>query len=227
MYKGEFKLIVNNFKKLYSTYNKKPFRFLFVVYIIYLVSFFLIDKWPNRDYYIIHSKIDDIIPLYKPAILIYCSWFLMLVLPFIFLLKKKAYNDLWNIAVPMFSAMFISLIIYIFWPTALEIRPEYLSGNDVFTYLLKQIEAIDAPNNVCPSIHVSTSMIIDYQFSKSINMQDDSKRLSRIGFRILNISICISTMLVKQHSIIDVLAGIIMAIVICFLYNKYARLEKG
>lgn len=203
-------------KNIKRIYDQNPLKFILAVYAVYLVRFFSMEKLPNRNYHIIYSKLDDYIPFYKPAILVYSSWFLMLVIPFVYLLKRKSYDDLYNIIIPMFATMFISLIIYVIYPTALDIRVTDITGNDICSWIIRKIQGIDAPNNVCPSIHVSTTVIIYNQFRKILK---DNKK-SKVFFLLWSVGICASTMLVKQHSIIDVVCGIILAHVILFVFNK-------
>lgn len=207
-------------RKLRELYDENHLKLILELYAVYLLGFFLLEK-RDVNYNIIHSSLDDKIPFVKSAILVYCAWFLILVIPFVYLLRKKSYDDLWNVVIPMFMAMFISLIIYIFWPTALDIRPKSIEGNDLCAWILRRIQSIDAPNNVCPSIHVSTSVIIDHQFRRTSLMRE--KKIGKVCFCILNIGICISTMLVKQHSIIDVISGVFLAYIIVFLFNKINR----
>ena len=203
-------------KNIKRIYDQNPLKFILEVYAVYLVWFFAMEKIPNRNYHIVYSKLDDYIPFYKPAILMYSSWFLMLVIPFVYLLKRKSYDNMYNIIIPMFLAMYISLIIYVIYPTALDIRVTDITGNDICSWIIRKIQGIDAPNNVCPSIHVSTTVIIYNQFRKILK---DNKK-SKAFFLLWSVGICISTMLVKQHSIIDVVCGIILAYVILFAFNK-------
>lgn len=203
-------------KNIKRIYDKNPLKFILEVYAVYLVWFFAMEKIPNRNYHIVYSKLDDYIPFYKPAILMYSSWFLMLVIPFVYLLKRKSYDNMYNIIIPMFLAMYISLIIYVIYPTALDIRVTDITGNDICSWIIRKIQGIDAPNNVCPSIHVSTTVIIYNQFRKILK---DNKK-SKAFFLLWSVGICISTMLVKQHSIIDVLCGVVLAYAILFVFNK-------
>ena len=203
-------------KNIKRIYDKNPLKFILEVYAVYLVWFFAMEKIPNRNYHIVYSKLDEYIPFYKPAILMYSSWFLMLVIPFVYLLKRKSYDNMYNIIIPMFLAMYISLIIYVIYPTALDIRVTDITGNDICSWIIRKIQGIDAPNNVCPSIHVSTTVIIYNQFRKILK---DNKK-SKAFFLLWSVGICISTMLVKQHSIIDVVCGIILAHAILFVFNK-------
>ncbi|MDU1399809.1 MAG: phosphatase PAP2 family protein [Finegoldia magna] len=203
-------------KNIKRIYDQNPLKFILEVYAVYLVWFFAMEKIPNRNYHIVYSKLDDYIPFYKPAILMYSSWFLMLVIPFVYLLKRKSYDNMYNIIIPMFLAMYISLIIYVIYPTALDIRVTDITGNDICSWIIRKIQGIDAPNNVCPSIHVSTTVIIYNQFRKILK---DNKK-SKAFFLLWSVGICISTMLVKQHSIIDVVCGIILAHAILFVFNK-------
>lgn len=203
-------------KSIKRIYDKNPLKFILGVYAVYLVWFFSMEKLPNRNYHIVYSKLDDYIPFFKPAILMYSSWFLMLVIPFVYLLKRKSYDNIYDVIIPMFLAMYISLIIYVIYPTALDIRVTDITGNDICSWIIRQIHKIDTPNNVCPSIHVSTTVIIDNQFRRIFKNNNKLKIL----FLLWSVGICISTMLVKQHSIIDVSCGVVLAYVILFVFNK-------
>lgn len=73
---------------------------------------------------------------------------------------------------------------------------------------------MDTPTNVCPSIHVFISFIIDQALQKCRVLSGDQNRWKRILIRLWDIAIIISTMFLKQHSIIDVIAGVLVGIVL-------------
>lgn len=78
----------------------------------------------------------------------------------------------------------------------------------------------DTPTNVCPSIHVYNSIAIHMALSQSYALREHKG--IRTGSLVLCILICLSTMFLKQHSIIDVGCAILLYI---FYYMIVYRSE--
>ena len=89
----------------------------------------------------------------------------------------------------MFSGMTIFLIICTVFPNGLNLRPEVFTRDNFCIELVKRIYQTDTPTNVLPSLHVYNS---------------------------LSILIIMSTMFLKQHSVVDVVAACVMAY---FMYS--------
>ena len=71
--------------------------------------------------------------------------------------------------------------------------------------------ATDTPLNVCPSIHVFNSVTLMMAYYRSHIFEEPSRRWMRPASAVLCVSIIASTVLLKQHSCIDVLLGILLA----------------
>ncbi|MCC8103980.1 MAG: phosphatase PAP2 family protein [Clostridiales bacterium] len=86
---------------------------------------------------------------------------------------------------------------------------------------------MDAPVNVCPSIHVSSSVSIALVTAKSKLFKEHRGRKAAII--VLMILISISTLFVKQHSVIDVVCGAAVSLVLyVFAYHtNWRKLLKG
>jgi membrane-associated phospholipid phosphatase len=95
-------------------------------------------------------------------------------------------------------------IVWAIFPTGVK-RPGLLKENNVFNRLLNQIYAHDGDVNACPSSHVFTSLISSYWLASFIPN-------SAILIYLVGIAISLSTIFTKQHYYIDVIAGIIWAI---------------
>ena len=80
----------------------------------------------------------------------------------------------------------------------------------------------DTPTNVFPSIHVYNTCATLYSILIS-----DAELFQRKWFRtfsiIVTVLICLSTMLIKQHSIVDVVGAIIMFFIVAALVQLYHK----
>ena len=59
----------------------------------------------------------------------------------------------------MFTGMTICLLIYTVLPNGLQLRPAVVRDN-LLARIAGMLYAIDTPTNVCPSIHVSSTVAI-------------------------------------------------------------------
>jgi membrane-associated phospholipid phosphatase len=96
--------------------------------------------------------------------------------------------------------LFIAYATYLLFPVSLE-RP-HLTVSSFHTWLLS-LEYLDKSYNDFPSLHVAVSWL-------AVHASQVSRR-SRIGLALLAASISISTVLVKQHYVVDVLYGFVLA----------------
>ena len=80
-----------------------------------------------------------------------------------------------------------------------------------FWRLCLPLYATDTPLNVCPSIHVFNSVTLMMAYYRSRIFETPGRRWMRPASAVLCVSIIASTVLLKQHSCIDVLLGILLA----------------
>ncbi len=152
-------------------------------------------------FWILKTPLDDLIPVVKPFIipyitlnpLIYASALLFL------FFRVKIFQ---SAALSMTLVFLISFFFYAFLQTYVE-RPQ-LAGNDFFTQLMVQTYASDNPFNDFPSLHVSLSTILAIHWWKV-----DRRIGLPVGLWV--VLIIMSTMFVKQHYVLDVVAGLILA----------------
>ena len=90
--------------------------------------------------------------------------------------------------------------------------------------MVGMLRAIDTPTNVCPSIHVMNTVMI-FQAICSLDHLKYRKATIAVHFVIM-VLICASTVLLDQHSIIDVICGIMMSFVIHGLIYKVEWKEE-
>ena len=203
---------VNYLKLRPSMLLSEDFRHLLLLLFwpLFGVLFYITELYlPVESYHPMHCILDDLIP--------FCEWFL---LPYLFwfpfLAGMHLYTLLYDIAT--FRRMMgyiiltygITLVIYWIVPTCQELRPEDFARDNALTRIMADYYAFDTNTNVCTSLHVVGSLAVMEAglFTPSIR-----KRWIKWVFVLCAIAISVSTVFVKQHSVLDIFA----ALPICLL----------
>ena len=84
-------------------------------------------------------------------------------------------------------------------------------------------EGTDTATNVCPSIHVFNSVTLLLAYYRSHIFDASRRRWMRPAAAVLCISIVCSTVLLKQHSCIDVALGALLALVLDSAFTAAER----
>lgn len=181
-------------------------------FFIYLVWFFALERATTTEYFNVHIWIDDYIPFNEWFVIPYYLWFLyiFITVAYFFLTSKESF---YKVTSYLFIGMTICLIIYTIWPNGQNLRPDLnaLGRNNIFIEIVRKLYRTDTSTNVCPSIHVFNSIGACIAIHKS-NALRKHKWILR-GSTILTIFICLSTMFLKQHSALDVIAGIALSFI--------------
>lgn len=181
---------------------------LMIYGIIYLVWFTYLEKTVTRNFSIIHMDIDDSIPFNEVFIIPYLLWFLYVAAVVVFLFFKNK-EDYYRNCIYLFTGMTIFLLISTLWPNGHYLRPFIMPRDNIFTDMVSALYRTDTPTNLWPSIHVYNSIAAHLAVMHSKELAD--KKGIRIASLVLCISIVLSTMFLKQHSVFDVITAFIMA----------------
>ena len=196
--------------------KEHPYCLLLSYWIFYLIYFELLEHFavPN---YMIKSSLDDLIPFMEIFVIPYFLWFPLLVLPMAYFLfhAKKEFQ---NLCFFMFTGMTFCLLVYTFFPNGLQLRVE-ITRDNLCADIVRMLQSIDTPTNVCPSIHVSSTVAICIVVWKYQNFKHPV--WIKGSTIIVSILIILSTMLIKQHSIIDAAAGILLSAVLYVVTYHY------
>lgn len=197
--------------KFKGTAKKYNHAWVFLYVLIYLPWFHYLETRTNVTYYIIHSPLDDYIPFLEIFIVPYLLWFLyMAVAAFYFFFTNK--RDFYRLASFLVAGMTAFLVICTVFPNGLNLRPTTFARDNIFTALVAKLYEADTSTNVLPSIHVYNSLGIAIAISHSEALKKHP-HVCR-GAYILTVLIIMSTMFLKQHSVTDVTAGFVMAMVV-------------
>ena len=200
-----------------------PIRVNVIYWCIYIVSFFAVERIVTTPRYVISSPLDDMIPFTKYAIVFYVLWFPYIAYSLIYFVLKSEKRDFWKLSVSLMVSMMPTLLFYILMPNGIQLRPSSVEGNDIFAWAVRLIWNSDNTCNVCPSLHVIVTVLIDMAWTTSSITKD--KPAWRWASHVVDILICASTVLLKQHSIIDVFCGIGVAVMVRALV-EYVFAEK-
>jgi membrane-associated phospholipid phosphatase len=192
--------------------NLRPLLLMLIIPAMSL-SYLLINKFSGSAHDItIHW--DSHIPFMKIFVIPYILWYLFVPASFLLLCFKDKRVYYKSILVYALGCM-IASIIFILYQTTVPRTQIY--GNDILTKIMLLIYANDKPVNCLPSIHVFTCYLI-MRVIPSSNLKNPRNNLITAFF---SITIIISTLFTKQHAILDVLTGIVLAELLVILVNKY------
>ena len=108
------------------------------------------------------------------------------------------------------TGMTIFLIVSYVYPNAQHLRPAEFPRNNLFTSIVKWLYKTDTPTNILPSIHVFNSLAVHMSLTNCEALRN--RKGIRIASLTLTTLIIMSTMLLKQHSVIDVCMGATLAL---------------
>lgn len=190
--------------------RKYPLSVAIGYFFIYFPIFGLLEMYREPQYFI-HCALDDLLPFNEYFIVPYVLWFALVPGMLLFFLRFSR-ADYFKCCKVIFGGMSICLLIYWLFPTGLMLR-EPVENTNIFTWCVNLIRGMDTPTNVCPSIHVSSTVGIILVFMRSKELR--RFHVLKAVICILGVLICLSTVLLDQHSVIDVICGIALSTMLC------------
>lgn len=197
---------------MYSWCSRHPVRFMLCYGWFYLCFFFFLENSVTVPDLVLHCRLDDVIPFCKYAIVPYYLWFAWIFVTLVYFLVRAPKNEFWRLCLPLFAGMTLSLLFCAVVPNGIYLRPRAVPGNDLFAVLVRGLYRTDTATNVFPSIHVFNSVTLDMAYQRSSCFAGKKRRWARWGAHVLDVSIILSTLLLKQHSVLDATAGLILAV---------------
>lgn len=146
---------------------RHPVGFMALYTIFYLSVFHYLEANVPLRSILVHCRLDDLIPFCKYAVIPYFAWFVWIPFTLFYLLWKAPREDFWRLCLPLFSGMTIALACYAVLPTALDLRPYWVPGSDIFAQTVRFLYRTDTATNVCPSIHVFNSVTLLLAYYRS------------------------------------------------------------
>ena len=170
----------------------------------YFALYFLTENLiPVENCYVMHSRLDDMIPFCEVFVIPYVGWYLLVAgsLLYFALYNVDSFKRL-HIFIIITQA--VAMAIYILFPNMQDLRPEVFPRDNILTGIVGFLYSVDTNTNVCPSLHVAYSIGIASVWTKEKSVSKGFKVFVVIAV----ILICMSTTFIKQHSVIDGFAAL-------------------
>lgn len=202
-------------KKLFKKYNH---ALVFLYGLIYMPWFLYLEKHITKGYFLIHSPLDDYIPFVEFFVIPYLLWFVFITAGafYLFFTDKKGFLQM---AAFLIIGMTVFLIICTVYPNGLNLRPSVFPRENIFVDLVRYVYSVDTPTNVLPSMHVFNSIGLCIGLSRTESLTN--RPGIRLAIHLFTLSIILSTVFLKQHSVTDVIAGLVLSgILYQFIYVR-------
>lgn len=206
--------------------SKYKHAILLAYLLLYMPWFSFLNTWtPTQDPYPIYCGLDDLIPFCEWFAIPYFLWFAYIVAGHIFLFFTSR-EDFVRMCIFLYTGMTICLIIYTFFPNCQQLRVDYdtLGRTNLLIEAIAMLQGMDTPCNVFPSIHCLNSIGMHIALSKSQHLGKHRDAWVRSSF-ILMVLIILSTVFIKQHSVLDALGSFVLAVPLYFLAYR-PKLER-
>ena len=198
-----------------STLRTHKYRHLFLILfwpIFWLVFMTLEKYWPSiwqsiSGSPLVYREVVSVLDAYIP----FCEWF---VIPYYFWFAFLFGMGLWSVlfdirAFRHFSWLVmttysVTAMIYLIWPNMQALRPTHIPRDNWMVDVVRWLYRFDTNTNVCPSIHVLGSLSVCFAGLHSRTLRGWGWK----SFFVLStLAITLSTVFLKQHSILDIFAA--------------------
>lgn len=182
---------------------------LLLLCVFLLVKYLYLPLNKRKSKYYWKIDFDNKIPFAPIFIIPYVGYFLYIPATVLLLWNTKHIN---SFLITYSISYILAELFWYFVPNGVKRMP--IAKKDIFSRLTSFIHLHDDDTNGFPSAHVITSLICSYflvlMFPQSV-----------IIIWSISFLVCISTVLIKQHYVLDILGGIIFSIVSIMLFSLF------
>lgn len=162
---------------------------------------------PGRTYHVMYHPVDDLIPFCELFLIPYLFWFAFMGFAYFyaFFAEPRAFRRMMWFTILTYGG---GLVMFLLYPTCQDLRPEVFARDNFLTRTMAWFYICDTSTNVCPSLHVCGSLAAAFGLVDTRRFSTPARRRLVLG---IALTICISTVFVKQHSIIDMVCGFLFS----------------
>jgi len=191
--------------------RRRPLAVMLCYLAVYEGCFVLLEQW-QRPYHLVHCRLDQYVPFHPVWVVPYLVWFGWVPLTLLWFLKHHE-GLFWRLFATLVLGNTVATAVFAVWPT-MQLRRRTLYGSDVFTSLIRFIYTVDTPTNVCPSLHTSVSVAVLLAVLAS-----GMSKSSKLAHGLIAVSVCLSTVIIRQHSCVDVFWGVVLSLAAWWLVD--------
>ena len=161
------------------------------------------------------TAVDRLIGFQPGALPIYLSlWFYVSLAPALLMNRR----EIISYGVVTVGMSVIGLGIFLLWPTTVARTDVVLSQHSTFAFIM----AADAAGNACPSLHVAFAMFTAVWLARILRQMGTGRFLRALNW-LWCLGILYSTVAIRQHVVIDVLAGAGFGATAAVLHLRWLR----
>ena len=174
-----------------------------------IVFSFLEHGFQPVHWHVMHCAADDVVKFHEVFVIPYLLWFPVTyaALGYTLLYDTKAFRKMMAFITVGYS---IALFTYFVYPNCQTLRPAVFARDNFLVSMVKHIYSADTRTNVCPSMHVIGSLAV---LSAMWNTDVCRTILRKLLLTALIVLICLSTVFIKQHSVVDVAAALPVSLI--------------
>ncbi|MCQ2451944.1 MAG: hypothetical protein MJ075_02265 [Oscillospiraceae bacterium] len=185
------------------------YLWLLLFYPVYLTSFFILEK-VTLNYHVVECAADRFIPFCEWFFIPYVLWHGAIALLTLHLLLNDI-PELKRLLRYFIATYIITFSVFLIWPTCQNLRPNSFPRDNLLTWLVAHvIYGADPSTNVSPSMHIIGTFGLWFAVFRT-------KGFAKMGWRIfwtlLCLSICLSTVFLRQHSLLDLATALPVVLV--------------
>ena len=198
--------------------NKRVLKEVIFCYLffsqLYFISSIIIRFFCMPKYNIV-SEIDY---LYPTVLIFIIPYFIYYVYLFVgpYLIGLKSIEELHRYTVNLVFSTLIGVIIYLVFPTYID-RSGFVFDESSFLYqIVSFLHRVDIKCNAFPSFHCLLSLLV---LDSAKNVYIDKVHI--VLFTVITYSICFSSFLIRQHSILDFFGAYILYKFTTFIVGRF------
>jgi membrane-associated phospholipid phosphatase len=180
---------------------------------VFFVVYFWLLKHPLFPVTIIPlTAVDRLIGFWPETFPLYVSLWVYVVLPPMFLKNRRELGS-YGLAVVGLSA--IAFVFFLFWPTSTPKSDIDWSQHPSVSFL----KTVDASGNACPSLHVAFAVFTAIWLERLLCEMGIGHLVRALNW-VWCLGILYSTMAIRQHVALDVLAGAMLGAIVAALHLR-------
>ena len=184
-----------------------------MVLLVTLVPFYIVISEFNRGR-LLHEPatvLDRLIPLQPYWAIVYGALYLFLILLPVFIVHRQ--EQIRRTVLAYLAVWITAYLCFIVYPTAAP-RPAAIAGEGFGVWGLRLLYDADPPRNCFPSLHVAHS------FVSALTCYRAHRRVGLFAI-VCAWLVAVSTLYTKQHYVLDVIAGVVLAGVACVVFLRH------
>lgn len=183
---------------------------------VYAGARVIAGEWKHYD---IEGTLDQMIPLWTPSAAVYLGCYLFWMVNYIMMARQEKQDMCRFFAADLLSRL-VCFLIFLVFPTT-NTRP-VIEPEGFWNQVMLLVYRVDAADNLFPSIHC----LVSWFCYIGLRGRGDVPKWYRGASCLLAVLVCISTLTTKQHVIVDVIGGVLLA-EICYGIARMTPIWKS